>query len=185
MKCELWYSVVVRDPNGKVISRERRKSRSFVKQWNQLIYMHMAGVSLDMVDTEGTTLSRSRHTLDFGMNAAAGLVTKGIVVGTGDTAVTINDYQLAAIIAEGAGVGQINYASCTVATSVVSAPTCGFLVARSAVNNHADTITVKESGIYMGQATYSMMAVRDVFVTPQDVPNGGSITINYTLRVSA
>lgn len=185
MKCELWYSVVVRDPNGKVISRERRKSRSFIKQWNQVVYIHMAGVALDIVDTGGTTQSITRHNLSFKMNAGPGTLTQGIVVGTGDTAVTINDYQLAAIIAEGAGDGQLNYAGCSVATSVVSAPTCGFLVSRSAVNNHVDTITVKESGIYMGAGGYFVMAVRDVFITPQDVPNGGSITINYTLRVSA
>jgi hypothetical protein len=118
------------------------------------------------------------------MTAAAASIATGIVFGTLDTAVTINDYQLAALIAEGVGAGQLNYALCSVAVASVSSPTCGFVVSRSAVNNNAADIIVKESGIYMTGGAFNFLAVRDVFAVPLTIPNGGAITTNYTLRIS-
>ena len=187
MKAELWYAVVVRDRSGKVLSRFRRKSRSFVKQWNQVIYRQTSNVNINVTDIGGVARSMT-YDVNLLMKAAAGEINYGIVVGTGDTAVVIGDYSLETRIAEGAGGGQLNYTASTVAVSVVSAPTCGFLLSRSAVNNSGVLITVKESGIYWRYkefATwYYFLAVRDVFGAPQDVPDGGSITVNYTLRVS-
>lgn len=184
MKCELWYSVVVRDRHGKIVSRERRKAKSFLKQWNQLVYTHMAQAALDIVDTGGTPRSISAHANNFKMNAAAGTTTYGTRVGTGNTAVVIDDYALETPIAEGVGAGQMEHLVCTVSTSVVSAPNCSHIVSRSVVNNSGLEITVREAGIYMATATNFLCATRDVFGAPQAVPDGGSIVVNWTLRVT-
>ena len=186
MKHELWYSVAVRDRNGKVISRERRRSRSFVKQWNQLVYVHMSQTSLNITDTGGTSRSIEPGDYLFRMVAAAEETAKGIRVGTGINAVAIDDYALDTPIAEGSGGGQMNHLACTVADYVVAAPSCSFLVSRSIVNNSGAEITVREAGIYMEIkfATYFGCATRDVFGAPQAVPNGGTITVNWTLKVT-
>lgn len=184
MKYELWYSVVVRDRHGKIISRERRRARSFLKQWNQLVYVHTAAAALNITDTGGVSRSISPNNANFSMNAAAAVTTYGIIVGTGTTAVTISDYAVETPIAEGAGAGQMNYLVCTVAAFVVSAPSCSFLVSRTIVNNSGDQITVKEAGLYMKMTTFFCCGTRDVFGTPQDVPDGGSITVDWTLQVT-
>ncbi|MBA7713760.1 hypothetical protein ES703_122770 [subsurface metagenome] len=186
MKHELWYSVVVRDRHGKVVSRERRRSRSFLKQWNQLVYVHIAAViGHTITDTGGVGQPITYKTNDFAMAAAAGVTNYGIRVGTGNTPVVIDDHALDAPIVEGTGAGQMEHLVCTVATSVVAAPSCSFLVSRSIVNNSGAEITVKEAAIYMRMAaSYYGCAVRDVFVAPQAVPNGGTITIDWTIKVT-
>lgn len=188
MKCELWYSVVVRDRKGKILSRELRRSRSFLKQWNQLVYVHMTMIaSIPMTDIGGAARAGTRSKYSFRMNGAIGVHDRGIVIGTGNTAVTINDYALETRIAEGGGAGQMNYQACSVATSVVAAPTCGWIASRAIVNNSGGLITVREAGIYGDLNEFDnwfVALIRDILGTPQDVPDGGSITINYTVRVS-
>jgi len=184
MKHELWYSVVVRDRSGKVISRKRGKSKSYLNAWNKLVYVQMSQVNATIKDTGGTDRSVNVHGDTFAMYAAAAVTTYGIRVGTGNTAVTINDYALETLIAEGAGAGQMNHLATSVDVSVVSAPHCYFLVSRTIVNNSGGLITCRESGIYARAASFYACVVRDVFGAAQDVPDGGSIIINYTLRVT-
>lgn len=184
MKAELWYSVVVRDRYGKIISRERHKSRSFLKQWNQLVYAQMSQAALNITDTGGTPRSIQHHNDNFLMDAIAGVTTYGIRVGTGDTAVDISDYALETPIANGVGAGDLIYWICEVTDPAVAPPSCSFEVSRTMVNDSSGEITVKEAGIYMKMLTYYGCAVRDVFATPQAVPNGGGITVNWTLQVT-
>ncbi|MBA7477266.1 hypothetical protein ES707_12671 [subsurface metagenome] len=184
MKRELWYSVVVRDRHGKIVSRERRKSKSFLKQWNQLVYVHMSQTPLNITDTGGASRSIVKHPADFLMSIAAGSTTYGIRVGTGNTPVAIDDYALASPIEEGTGAGQMEHLICTVATSVVAAPSCSFLVSRAITNNSGAEITVREAGIYIFMDTYFGCGVRDVFVAPQAVPIGGAITVDWTIQVT-
>jgi len=183
----LWYAIVTRDRYGKVVSRERRKSHSFLKQWNQLVYVQMAQSALNITDTGGTPRSISPHANNFRMDAGAGVTASGIRVGTGATAVAIDDYALGTPIAEGIGVDEMEHLVCTIAASVVAAPSCSYVVSRSIVNNSAAEITVREAAIYMimGSTPYYGCATRDVFVTPQAVPIGGAITIDWTIQVTA
>ncbi|MBA7533604.1 hypothetical protein ES705_25845 [subsurface metagenome] len=187
MKYELWYSVVVRDRQGKVVSRERRRSRSFLKQWNQLVYIQMAQTALNITDTGGTPRSISPHNYNFWIKGAAGETDYGIRVGTGDTAVAIDDYALETPIEEGTGADQMEHLFSTVSQPTVAAPSCSFLVSRAIVNNSGAEITVREAGIYMwlkNIATYFGCATHDVFVTPQAVPDGGTITVDWTIQVT-
>ena len=186
-KERLWYSVVVRDRQGKVVSRERRKAHSFLEQWNQFIYAHIRSVSAPTVhDTGGVARTVAIHDQDFRMNAAANVVAFGIVVGTGNTAVDIEDFQLETQIINGVAAGQMQHLICTIDDAVVAAPSCSFVVHRTIVNNSGGVITVLEAGIYMmgGPTPYYFCATRDVLVAPQAVPNGGAITIDWTIGVT-
>ena len=185
MKYELWYSVVVRDRQGKVVSRERRRSRSFLKQWNQLVYAHVACNVITITDTDGVGQSSMYNANNFAMNAAAGITTYGIRVGIGNTPVAIDDYALETPIEEGTGAGEMNHLITTVFTSVVAAPSCSFVVSRSITNNSAAEITVREAVIHMrmGISDYCC-GTRDVFVTPQAIPVGGTITVSWTIKVT-
>ncbi|KKK67723.1 hypothetical protein LCGC14_2951210 [marine sediment metagenome] len=185
MKYELWYSVVVRDRRGKVLSRERRRGRSFLKQWNQLLQLQMRMASLSVVDTGGTPRNVAPHANSFRIAAGATATSYGLRVGTGNTPVAIDDYALATPIAQGTGAGQMEHQVCTVATSVVSAPSCYFVVSRTITNNSGNSITVREAALYMRMsASYYGCATRDVFGAPQAVPDGGSITVDWTIQVT-
>jgi len=185
MKRELWYEVIVRDRQGKVVSRERRRSRSFLKQWNQLMYVQITGRSLPgVMRTSGVTFTLSEDTNNFRMDGAGS--NYGIVCGTGDTAVAIDDYALAMLIEHGVGAGLFNYQAGTVSAVSIVGSHAKFVNSRTALNNSGGLITVKEVGIYTraGPSTY-VCGIRDVLETPQDVPDGGGITIDYTLEVVA
>ena len=128
---------------------------------------------------------------NFRMNAGAENAAMGIVIGTSNTPVAISDYRMGALIAQGFGAGQMDYMAMVINASVVADPNCDFFMSRQMANNSGGLITVRESGIYVMMerslspftAAYGC-GVRDVFGTPQDVPDGGGITIEYTLRVT-
>jgi len=185
-KERLWYAIVTRDRYGKVVSRERRKSHSFLKAWNQLVYVQMAGTAQSIKDTGGTNRAINPWAVNFQMIEAAGSTNKGIRVGTGNTPVDISDFQLETPILQGIGGGQMEHLICTVDASVVAAPSCSFVAHRTIANNSGGLITVTEAVIYalMTSTPYYGCMTRDVLGAPQAVPNGGSITIDWTIGVT-
>jgi len=186
MKAELWYTVTVRDRYGKRISRERRRSKSFLKQWNQLVYVQFSQQgAYNITDTGGTARSIGYDGTNFYMDAIQGDDSHGIMVGTGNTPVDISDYALEAKCANGVGAGQLVYWTDVVTDSVVAAPSCSFGISRTMVNNSGGAITAREAGIGMKmKGGFYGLAVRDVFSAAQAVPNGGAITVNWTLQVT-
>jgi len=197
MKRELWYKAIVRDRDGKVISQEERKSRSFLSLWNKMIWTQMAGASFPAslmvtdINGSGWALGVGTSGNNFRMNGGAENPNMGIVIGTSDTPVDVSDYRLGALITQGFGAGQMDYMAMVINASVVADPSCDFFMSRQMANNSGGLITVRESGIYvMMERSLSPFSaaygcgVRDVFTMPQDVPDGGGITIEYTLRVT-
>jgi hypothetical protein len=196
MKRQLWHKAIVRDRNGKFLSQEEDKSRSFLGLWNKMIWTQMTGASypaLMVTDINGNSwpLGVGTSGNNFRMNGGAENPNMGVVIGTGNTPVDVSDFRLAALIAQGFGAGQMDYMAMVINPSVVADPNCDFFMSRQMANNSGGLITVRESGIYIMMerslspftAAYGC-GVRDVFTTPQDVPDGGGITVEYTLRVT-
>ena len=196
MKRELWYKALVRDRNGKVLSKEEEKSRSFLGLWNKMTWTQMTGASYPAlmvtdINSNPWPLGVGTSGNNFRMNGGAENQSMGIVIGTGNTPVDVSDFRLAALIAQGFGVGQMDYMAMVINPSIVAGPDCDFFLSRQMANNSGGLITVRESGIYVMMerslspftAAYGC-GVRDVFDTPQDVPDGGGITVEYTLRVT-
>lgn len=197
MKRELWYKVTVRDRDGKIISHEKRKSRSFLNIWNRVVAAQMLALSFpgsQMVkDINGNSwpLGCGDSGSNFRMDGPANNDDWGVVIGTSNTPVSISDYAMGSQITQGTGAGQMDHLVNVINASVVADPNCSFLISRSFANNSGELITVKESGIYIIMerslspfSTAFGCGVRDVFSTPQDVPDGGGITVEYTLRVT-
>jgi len=191
MALELWYEVIVRDRHGKVKSRERRRSRSFLKQWNQLMFVQMTDIALTgdlLVDINGTDRNCDPHLQNFRMEAHGSFT--GCFPGTGGTAVAIDDYKLEALITNGSGPGQLTWgAGTTVGAVGIVGSAAQFIASRSFTNDSGDTIAVAEVGIYtacyVGDSRYYMCAIRDVLGAPQDVLDTEVLTVNYTLEVEA
>ena len=189
MKRQLWYKVIVRGRNGKVLSQEEKKSRSILGNWYRILYAHMAFTSTSLVHTSGNSWGVMYHGDNWKFKADANEDYIGTVIGTGSTAVTIDDYKLDSQIMHGTGSGQMRHLASTPGWPSVAGSNCDFLISRTFLNNSGGSVMVRESGIYCrvkGPTYYGYACiVRDVLGPPQDVPDGGSITINYILRITA
>ena len=182
----LKYLVEVTDKDGKVIQRISAPGRSFVRQW----YDAMSGMADNVLrvvkDTGGTNQNCTPHAFCFFALAAIGVTSHGIRIGKGSTAVTISDYALETPLEEGTGLDQFEHQASTYGKPAVVASSCSFWLRRSMINNTGDTISaIREIGIYTRVAAgYFMLGVRDVLPGVVAVPDGGAITVTYTIGVT-
>jgi hypothetical protein len=191
MKFEMYVSVVVRDKNGRIVKRLRRKCKSYVRQLIDHLNSFMTQGSVSSIDTGGATrtiVATSAYTARYMSlyGSSAGVTTHGVRVGTGTNAVAISDYALQTPIAEGTGAGQLTHG----ATSVGSPTTVGssrqFTIARTFTNNSGASITVNEVGLYV--ETYDGTAYRYYMIERTlltfAIANGASATVTYTIKVT-
>ena len=106
-----------------------------------------------------------------------------IIIGSGDTAVTFDDYALASIISSG----------WTKGTPIVGTPAYNSetkkwtnTISFVCTNSSGSTITIKEVGIvtyiYDYGASLSSLVYREVLATPVTITNGNSSTITLNLE---
>jgi len=203
MKAEikLEYELEVRDRRGRLISRQRRRARSLLKNFagalRGLMYEGVQGQSVTLRDTGGTNrlypnLNLGAGTSEIlGINAGAGIDAYGLQVGTGSTAVTRDDYSLAAKINHGAGAGQLTYNASTVEAVDGTPPASQFRVIRTYTNSSGGSITVREIGLVAHEnrtgapADAYYLIIRDVLGTPIEVPDTCCLTARYIISVTA
>lgn len=150
---------------------------SWLKQWADILSTMMgSGASGDstagVVDTGGTGRTVEQAATGLAsegprMNAAAGDETLGVQLGTGVTAVDRDDNALVALIAEGAGAGQLNYLIQAFSLRVEIAGGFRFSLERQVNNNSGGTITVQEIGLVTlhriaGPSTALFLILRDL-----------------------
>jgi len=179
----LIYTVTVTDKDGKVLKRITAPSKSFVEQWNKLINVQARHIAATVKDTGGTPQSVTFHTYTLEMKAGAGVTTFGIRIGKGTTAVAMTDYALETPLAHGVGADQLYHNAVAISLPAVEGSTCSFTVSRVMINNSGATITgIRELGCYVRMAvSYYGLGFRDVLGTGVDVPDGGAITVEYTI----
>ena len=182
--------LVVKDKDGNITEQRKLRSRSFVKQFLQLLYVQGYGLNefgrltnivKDITNTDQRTVAASAM---FACNAAIGVATNGVVVGSNNTAPTINDYKLASQIAHGTGAGQLQYSAVTFGAPSAGAAISQFRITRDFANGSGGGIDVKEVGLYVSDGTYNYMTIRDVLGAAISVPNGQTLTVNYQIQGS-
>jgi hypothetical protein len=179
--------LVVSDKDGKVIEKRVLKSRSFVRQFLELLWVQAmqvpASVTYSVRDTGNTLRGLNDSIYSFNANAGAGDATYGIIVGTGTNTPTITDYALQTPIAHGSGAGQLQYGGVTFVQPASDSTTSQFTITRGFSNASGSAIAVNEIGLYVkGRAAgsqYNFMAIRDVIAGGISVPNGQTLTVNY------
>jgi len=182
----LKYLVEVTDKDGKVIQRISAPGRSFVRQWYDAMSAMADNEGRTVTDTGGTVRAATPNAACFYALAAAGITTYGIRIGRGSTAVDIEDYALETPLEEGVGVDQFEHQASTYSKPAVVASSCSFWIRRAMLNNSGNTISlIREIGIYARvAASYYMLGVRDVLPGAVAVPDGGAITVTYTIGVT-
>lgn len=180
---------------------------------NQYTYQHqnMAFVNFSdssfgssyfsMKNTAGTIKSnyavvyRNTPETTDGYYAAAGVATRGIVIGTSDTSESLDHYALQTPIANGTGTGQMSFNACGVTKAWDSgAGTWTATWERIINNNSGDTITVNECGLYgyffyyydwPSTYTYTTyMMNRDKLSSGEAVLDAGQLTVTYNIVIT-
>lgn len=176
--------LTVHKPNGEVTEHRIVKSKSFVRQFLEILWMQCYNLPSVLAggtrpkDTGGTARGVDHASGNLSAVADAGITANGIVVGTGTAAVTVDDYKLQTLITHGGAAGQLQYSAMTFGAPAEDGTTSQFRLTRDFSNASGATITVNEIGLDVIASGYYFMAIRDV-ITPVDVPNGEILTINY------
>jgi len=199
---KLYYSLTVKDKNGKVKKKiTHRLSHSFTKQFLQ----YFAALSMHRIlVTEGSTAMLDTGNASRTFSAAAGATYSGhvwcmmgaedqagygIVVGTGTNAESVSDYALQTICAQGTGVNNLAYARGVYVPISVIGSDVFFSTIRTMINNSLATVTVTEIGIYIASydsapAQRYVCLVRDKLAAGVDVDVGEILTVEYTFKTT-
>jgi hypothetical protein len=183
----LYYRIIKTDSKGRIIKKGRlRRSHSFLKQYPEILLANFNDLmnSEDVKDVGGGLRDLTEHDQNLRCEAAANDATLGIVAGTSNTAVTLEDYVMGAQITHGTGGGQLSYGAMTIGDPAVVGANVDMVLSRVLSNGSGGTITVRETGLIVYGNAYKMLIVRDVLASPEAVNNGQAITIEYTLRTT-
>jgi len=187
--------IEVRDKNGRLLEHKKQESRSFLKQFLQMLYGEMNAENLSqniisITTTGGGTSNYPSYTDTskpfFRVTSPSGNDYYGILVGESDEPVEYDDYNLKSKIPNGTGAGQLSYQECTLEEPYKDGTEYKFKITRAFVNNSGATITVKEVGIGAAWKQPSIVAllIRDVLASPTSIPDGATLTVRYYIKVS-
>lgn len=148
-------------------------SKAITKNWVKNFIQNIAASAYTFTDMSGNTAAGSTsHTgQSFTKSAncvgAAGVTDKGIIVGSGDTAVSADDNALTNPIASGTSAGELSYLAMSSVSAIAKLSQLeGKAYAtymRDFTNNSAAAVTVREAGL-----------VTKTDVTTEGVESGGS-----------
>ena len=173
--------------NGKKKLVRDRWSRSFVQQWIDIWYGHFRNTvtGFTVKRTDGVSAANyNSHTLDT--TAQGNVDTYGIVVGSGEAAVSVSDYKLQTQILHGDTPGKLFHSVGKVCPQTFAeTDRKWFEYNRSFINMTKYEIVVREVGIYGKETTnnYYYCFVRDVIGHIVAPPLGG-IIVNYIFELS-
>ena len=197
-KIKLIYEIEIRDKEGKLIKSIKGKSKSLLKNFMLVLrgtfYGTLASRIENILDRDNVSHTFPYlYTPDYdhmSINAWANDDNYGIIVGTGDSPVSVDDVDLESPISNGTGSGQLLYGETTIEAVQTSDSISSFRVTRSFTNSSGAPITVKEIGIaikhrHRDDGNIYILIARDVLVSPTSIPDGASFTVRYTWSVSA
>jgi len=189
------YRVVVRDVQGRIKRIEEAPSKSFILNF---LYMWWLGLNLNSTDTISVVnssgqqtaiqLAQSMQWYQFADGGASPY--SGIQVGSGTSSPSASSPYLESLILNGTGSGQLVYGSNTVTSPSLSSNPGTITVTNTFTNNSGGSVTVGEIGLATntmnpGASVYgAALLIHDVLSSAASVPNGGSITVTYTMQVN-
>jgi hypothetical protein len=196
----------VTDKDGKLIDKGRKESQTWVGNIVRYLWQIFIGVTTTSASVgAGETPISIRDTSNTARNVgvighpagtyvgvaggAGDLI--GIVVGSSDTPLAIDQYDLASKILHGTGTGQLFYNANTVEAPSETPPTITFRVVRTMTNQSGGSVTVREIGLFIRLGrhvttpyVYVAMLARDVLSPPITVPAGSTLTVRYIVSHS-
>ncbi|MGI0012840.1 MAG: hypothetical protein ACREBU_05260 [Nitrososphaera sp.] len=180
--------IKVVDKQGRVTYETHVIPNSKVTALIAILYSQMrqiAGDGSTTNDTGGIARAFNPNSAVLNANATISNNAFGIQVGTGVAGVALADFSLATLIAEGIGVGQLNYGAMSILAPLTIGSTRRFTAARTLTNNSGASITVNEVGFVVqavGAGTWNFLIERTLLTFA--IPNLATATVTYTISVT-
>jgi hypothetical protein len=179
------YQITVTDEHGTVLTDYTEPSDSYVIAFLDLLSVMINQTNRNIVDTSGNSQSIGTNSVNFRASAAGGDSSYGIVVGTGTNTVTLTDYNLQTLIANGSGSGQLNYSIVTLTSPTTTGSTRSFTISRSFQNSYTSSTTINELGLNVyGYSNHPLMILRDLIPGGQAVDPNNTVTVAYTISIT-
>jgi hypothetical protein len=192
---EIMIGLKVHDRNGLLIFDDVQRGHS----WNRNLWNRIYGKGTDAIYTNSAfqagnmSACRTNGSIEYTyqflgtvplFSAGAGVLT-GIVLGTGDTAFSINQYCLVTPIAHGNGATQMAHSASTPVLTTYNGGTKTWTSSSYRIfnNNSGSSITVKEVGLVGTYGGYDFMFERSVLDPTVPVANGAQLTVTYEISM--
>jgi hypothetical protein len=203
---EVFIGMQVRDRNNNIIYDDKSRGHS----WNRNFYNYMFAVLTDAIGgnvndwgaghmslktpaglnyySNLNIYNRTYEPLAYGMLDNTNSATHGILVGTGTSVFSAEDYKLQTLIAHGNSALQLFYGAMTYPVQVYAGTTWTNTLTRLFNNNSGGGIIVAEVGIYHRQYVYSVGNIvfcieRTKLGAAVTVPNGAQLTVHYDISM--
>lgn len=191
----IYYDMVISKEEKKIKIFKKRPCKSFVKQFCEILLIGFSSMrNQTMVDTSNTSRAflsgdgpfvESELLWNTGLFAGVGVTSYGPLLGSGVTAVTINDYDMETLIAHGTGAGELQYSATTFGAPSTDATGSTFIVTRVYTNNSGGNVTIEEIGLVdTAQGSWRFLIVRDNLASSVTMADGETLTLNYTFATT-
>lgn len=118
------------------------------------------------------------------IQAGTGVTNQGICVGSGSGAVAPANFNLGTLIANGVGVGQLQYQNqISTQGTVISGSNSSFVLERLYINGSGGNVTVNELGIFVNNAG-QFLIYRDLVSPGDSIPNGSTYRVAITFQIT-
>lgn len=207
---QTFVTLDVRNPDGEHVLSQKFKSNSWVRNMHNLLVMQLMDAAsntggttfgagkLPIKDLSNTDRQASGKLAGFAYNTTlgdagtlvgpAGYVDRGICIGTGTSAESLESCAMAALIAAGSGAGQMvaNAQSATAYAYDSGTKKWTATLVRIFNNNSGSTITIGEAGICatmkVSSTSFWALLCRDLVSPTVAIVNGASVTVTYTIE---
>ena len=186
-----YLAIELYDKNGDLLYKQKQPVRSFLYNWTKalygLSYEHCRSQAATLKDTGGTDRAYPNlYNEDwdiFYLRPGEGGANRGLLVGNGTTAVTLDDYNLASKIAHGTGAGQLHYYE-TNTRHYTDSDRSYLEVSRRFYNESGGDITVSEVGLVFSEqdasnVKYFFLILRDLLDPAVTVANYQTLIVKY------
>ena len=147
---------------------------SLLKNFILTLACQLAQAGQTMTDTTGNVRANIAAIRNFDANAAAATTTYGLVIGTGENAVTLADTKLQTQVVTNIGHGIHSFL-----VENPDAATCRIAVTRVFTNSTGATLSIAEVGLYViGTANLWKFCI-DRALYSVSVPNGENLSLTY------
>ncbi len=186
MKLNIKYNLKVYTADGKLKRELQTPGHSFVRGFLEILYAQMVNTTFAVKDTGGVSQDVVGPDADI-LDITASGNAKGLVVGGGNTAVAISDFNMANIAGVGTGTNQFTHGTQTYVAPTVTGETSQFSILRSFTNGSGSAILVKEVGL-MGDGSnvsHDFLLVREVLDSVVTVEDTEVLNLTAVIQIAS
>lgn len=168
------------DPHGRFVSRTPwTKANSLLKNFIKVLQLQTSQAATIIKDTGNTDRNVSPHSSSLAVNAGATITTHGIVIGSGTTEVSLEDYKLVTQVTT-----NVAHAIMVIQAEAVSSTLYRLILSRQFTNNTGAQLEISEVGLYCNAGGTTLYFCIDRTLYTVLVASGSSVVLTYRWTIS-